>query len=146
MQKLIILGNLGADPEMRVMPDGTYVTSFSMAESRRYTGKNGEKNEETIWFRVSAFGKLAEICNEFLEKGRKVLVEGRLTPDRDTGGPRIWTNRDGVPQAGYDVRALDVSFVDSASSEGSQREARETIFVDDRKNTAAGKQDPLAGF
>ena len=76
-QKLIIIGNLGRDPEMRYTPDGKAVTTFSVAASRRY----GEK-EETAWFRVSVWGKQAESCNQYLQKGSKVLVEGRLTAEQ----------------------------------------------------------------
>ena len=82
---IIIVGNLGKDPEMRYTPSGQAVTSFSVATSRQYTGQNGQKVKETIWFRVSAWGKQAETCNQYLRKGSKVLVEGRLTPDPSTG-------------------------------------------------------------
>src|SRR3972149_11971043 len=85
---IIIVGNLGKDPEMRYTPSGQAVTSFSVATSRQYTGQNGQKVKETIWFRVSAWGKQAETCNQYLRKGSKVLVEGRLTPDPGSGGGR----------------------------------------------------------
>ena len=92
---LIIVGNLGKDPEMRYTPSGQAVTSFSVASNRKYTSSNGEQVNETIWFRISAWGKQAEICNQYLKKGSKVLVEGRLTPDKNTGGPRIWQKQGG---------------------------------------------------
>ncbi len=92
---IIIVGNLGKDPEMRYTPSGQAVTSFSVASNRKYTSSNGEQVNETIWFRISAWGKQAEICNQYLKKGSKVLVEGRLTPDKNTGGPRIWQKQDG---------------------------------------------------
>jgi len=92
---LIFVGNVGRDPEMRYTPAGQAVTSFSVACNRQYTTNNGETIKETIWFRVSAWGKQAEICNQYLKKGSKVLVEGRLTPDKETGGPRIWNGQDG---------------------------------------------------
>ena len=79
---LIIVGNLGKDPEMRYTPSGQAVTSFSVASNRKYTSSNGEQVNETIWFRISAWGKQAEICNQYLKKGSRVLVEGRLTPDK----------------------------------------------------------------
>lgn len=88
---IIIVGNVGKDPEMRYTPSGQAVTSFSVATNRQYTGNNGEQVKETIWFRVSTWGKTAEVCNQYVKKGSKVLVEGRLTPDKNTGGPRIWT-------------------------------------------------------
>ncbi len=83
---IIIAGHLGRDPEMRYLPDGRPVTTFSVASTRRWTGQDGQPHEETVWFRVSAFGKLAETCNQFLAKGRPVLIEGRLRPD-DRGNP-----------------------------------------------------------
>ena len=85
---LIVVGNLGRDPEMRYTPSGQAVTSFSVATSRQYTSSNGQLVKETVWFRVSAWGKQAETCNQYLKKGSKVLVEGRLSPDQATGGAK----------------------------------------------------------
>jgi single-strand DNA-binding protein len=110
---LIIVGNLGKDPEMRYTPSGQAVTSFSVATSRQYTANNGQLVKETTWFRVSAWGKQAETCNQYLKKGSKVLVEGRLQPDPNTGGPRIWNRQDGTPAASFEVRALNVRFLSS---------------------------------
>lgn len=104
-QKVIIVGNLGRDPEMRYTPDGTPVTSFSVATSRKWTNSDGSKGEETVWFRVSAWRKSAEIAANYLSKGRQVMVEGRLTADKATGGPRIWTGQDGIPRASYEMTA-----------------------------------------
>ena len=73
---------------MRYTPSGKAVTSFSVASNRSYTDTNGQKTDETIWFRVSVWGKAAETTNQYLRKGSKVLVEGRLIPDLSTGGPR----------------------------------------------------------
>jgi single-strand DNA-binding protein len=88
-QKIIIVGNLGGDPEIRYQPDGTAVTSFSLATNRRWKDGNGQDVDETTWFRVSIWGKRAEAANQYLQKGSKVLVEGRLKPDAATGAPRI---------------------------------------------------------
>jgi len=110
---IIIVGNLGKDPEMRYTPSGQAVTSFSVATNRKYTSSNGEQVNETIWFRVSAWGKTAEICNQYLKKGSKVLVEGRLTPDKNTGGPRIWQKQDGTSGASFEVTAGTVRFLTS---------------------------------
>ena len=79
---IIIVGNVGRDPEMRYTPAGQAVTSFSVATNRNYTNSAGAQVKETIWFRVSAWGKQAETCNQYLHKGSKVLIEGRLTPDQ----------------------------------------------------------------
>jgi single-strand DNA-binding protein len=116
---IIIVGNLGRDPEMRYTPSGQAVTNFSVATSRQYTGGNGEQVKETIWFRVSTWGKQAETCNQYLRKGSKVLVEGRLVPEASTGGPRIWTRQDGTPAASFEVSANTVRFLSSrADDEG----------------------------
>jgi len=110
---ILIVGNLGRDPEMRYTPSGQAVTSFSVATSRQYTSANGQKVKETTWFRVSAWGKQAETCNTYLRKGSKVLVEGRLTPDSSSGGPRIWNRADGTPSASFEVTAVLVRFLSS---------------------------------
>lgn len=110
-QKLTIVGNLGGDPEMRYMPDGTAVTSFSVATNRRWNDQSGQPVNETTWFRVSVWGKRAETANQYLSKGSRVLVEGRLQPDKETGGPRIWAKQDGTAAASFEVRALDFQFM-----------------------------------
>jgi len=112
-QTLIIVGNVGRDPEMRYTPGGQAVTSFSVATNRQYTNNNGETVKETIWFRVSAWGKTGEVCNQYLKKGSKVLVEGRLTADPATGGPRVWTAQDGSTRASFEVSAGTVRFLSS---------------------------------
>ena len=108
--KIIIAGNLGNDPEMRYTPDGTPVTNLSVPTNRRWNSTDGTQNEETVWFRVTAWRQLAETCNQYLSKGRQVLVEGRLRPD-ENGGPRIWTGNDGQPRASFEVTALTVKFL-----------------------------------
>lgn len=118
---IIIAGNVGKDPECRYTPSGQAVTSFSVATSRQYTAGNGEQVKETIWFRVSTWGKLAEVCNEHLKKGSKVLIEGRITPDKSTGGPRIWTKQDGSAGSSFEVNASTVRFL-GAKGETHQEE------------------------
>jgi len=119
-QKLIIVGNLGGDPEMRYTPDGTPVTNFSVATNRKWNNPDGSQGEETIWFRVTAWRKLAETCNQYLSKGRQVFVEGRLTPDKATGGPRVWTGNDGKPRASYEMTADTVKFLGGPRGEGGE--------------------------
>lgn len=114
-QKVVIVGNLGSEPELRYTPQGDAVTSFSVATNRRWTGADGQQAEETVWWRVSAWGRQAETCNQYLSKGRQVLVEGRLVPDRNTGGPRIWTAQDGTARASFELRALTVQFLGGAN-------------------------------
>lgn len=116
-QKIMILGRLGRDPEMRYTPAGKAVTSFSVATDRQYPDQSGKLVKETIWFRVTAWDKLAENCNNFLTKGKLVFVEGRLTVDPKTGGPRIWTGQDGVTHASFEISASTIKFL-SPKSEG----------------------------
>jgi single-strand DNA-binding protein len=78
LNKVLLIGNLGRDPEMRYTPNGKPVTSFSLAASRNWVSADGERHDETEWFNVVAWGNLAEICNQHLNKGQKVYVEGRL--------------------------------------------------------------------
>ena len=114
-QTTIIVGNVGRDPEMRYTPSGQAVTSFSVATNRQYTNNNGETVKVTIGFRVSAWGKTGETCNQYLKKGSKVLVEGRLTADPATGGPRIWQAQDGSSRTSFEVSAQTVRFLSSRS-------------------------------
>jgi single-strand DNA-binding protein len=122
---IIFVGNLGRDPEMRYTPGGQAVTNFSVAINDNYTSSSGEKVERTIWIRVSTWGKQAEICNQYLKKGRKVLVEGRLVPDNATGGPRIWNRQDGTPAASYEVSASTVRFLTPRGEEEGGFQANE---------------------
>lgn len=119
-QTLILIGNLGKEPEMRYTPSGQPVTTLSVATNRRYSGANGQPVKETAWFRVTVWGKQAETCNQFLHKGSKVLVEGRLTPDPETGGPRVWENN-GNHGASYEVTASTVRFL-SGREDGEEGE------------------------
>jgi len=128
-QKIILVGFLGANPEMKFLPDGTGVTSFSVATSNRYTS-NGQKVDETIWWRVEAWGKLSEVTNQYLQKGSKVLVEGVMKPDKSTGGPRIWTRSDGTPAASFEIKAQTVKFL-SPKSEGDAQGSQKSGLDDD---------------
>jgi single-strand DNA-binding protein len=95
INKVIIVGNLGRDPEMRYLPSGSPVTNFSVAVSRRWKSRDGEDKEETEWFNVNCFDRLAEIANQYLSKGRQVYIEGRLRTrswdDQQTGEKRYRT-------------------------------------------------------
>jgi single-strand DNA-binding protein len=113
--KIILVGNLGRDPEMRYLPSGAAVTNFSMATSEKWTGQDGQPQERTIWWRVSVFGKAGEACNEYLKKGSKVLVEGRMNADPKTGNPRMFTRQDGSMGTAFEVTALGVKFLSSRS-------------------------------
>jgi single-strand DNA-binding protein len=108
--KVILVGNLGRDPEMRYTPSGQAVTNLSVATNRTYTDNAGNQVKQTVWFRVSVWGKQAEASHQYLRKGRQVLVEGRLNPD-DNGNPRIWNAQDGTPRASYELTAETVRFL-----------------------------------
>jgi single-strand DNA-binding protein len=111
-QKIFIMGNLGRDPEMRYMPDGTAVTNFNVAVNYSYTDpRSGQQIDETTWFRVSAWGRQAETANQYLSKGRQVFVEGRLLSDPATGGPRTFTRQDGTVGASFEIRASAIKFI-----------------------------------
>jgi single-strand DNA-binding protein len=111
-QKLIFAGNLGDDPTMKYMPDGQAVTNFSVAVNRRWADRaTGQQQEEVTWYRVSVWGRQAEAANQYLEKGRQVLIEGRLRPDPNTGAPRLWTRNDGSVGASFEVVADRVQFL-----------------------------------
>ncbi len=104
MNKIIVIGHLGRDPEMRYTPNGDSITSFSVASSRRYRTREGEQREETEWFNVSAFGRLADICNQYLTKGQQVYVEGRLRS-------RSYTDRDGQSRYSLDVNLVEMQML-----------------------------------
>jgi single-strand DNA-binding protein len=103
--KIIIVGNVGRDPEMRFIPSGQAVTTFSVAVTDGF----GDR-KKTIWFKVAAWDKLAETCNNFLKKGSKVLVEGRINAD-ESGNPRTWEDKEGNPHATYEITAQTVRFL-----------------------------------
>ena len=113
---LILVGRLGQDTEMRYMPNGQAVTNFSVATDRTYKNANGEQVRVTTWFRVSVWGKQAESCNQYLNKGSMVLIEGTLNPDKETGRPRIWTSADGRSGTSYEVNAQTVRFLSTRST------------------------------
>ena len=111
LNKVMIIGNLGADPEMRYMADGTALTTFRVAATRTYGGAEGERKEETEWFSVTAWRKLAEQCSQFLQKGRRVYVEGRLRT-------RSWDTPEGEKRYRTEVVAETVLFLDRAGGAG----------------------------
>lgn len=109
--KIIIVGHLGKDPEMRFTPQGTAVCNFSVATSEKRKDRNGEFQESTTWFRVAVFGKQAELANQYLSKGRQVYIEGRLRQDE-------YTDREGQKRTVLEVAATDVQFLGSRGEEG----------------------------
>jgi single-strand DNA-binding protein len=103
--KITLIGHLGRDPEMRYLSGGDPVTDFSVATSERRRGADGQSQEQTTWFRVSAFGKLAETCHGYLHKGSYVYVEGALSQ-------RDWTDREGATRTSLEVRARELRLLD----------------------------------
>lgn len=114
-QRVSLIGRLGRDPEMRYTPDGTPVTSFSVATDRRWTDASGQQQERTVWFRVTAWRRLAETCNQYLAKGRLVYVEGELSE------PKPFQGRDGEWRASLDVTAREVKFLSGRGEGGAPR-------------------------
>lgn len=104
--KATIIGNLGGDPEMRYSQNGRPFTTFSVACSWNYTTSEGERREETQWFRVTAGGRLAEVCSQYLRKGSKVYIEGRLSS-------RTWEGADGQKRFGLDINAAEMQMLDT---------------------------------
>jgi single-strand DNA-binding protein len=108
--KIILVGNLGRDPELRYTAQGTPVCSFSMATNERRKDKTGEFQDVVTWFRVTLWGRQAETASQYLQKGRPVYIEGRLRVEE-------WTDRDGKPRHTLEVHATDMQFIGSARSE-----------------------------
>lgn len=127
LNKVMIIGNLGKDPEMRFTANGSAVTNFNVAVSRQYSATDGERREETEWFTVVAWNKLAEQCNQFLQKGKKVYVEGRLQT-------RSWDGQDGQKRYRTEVVASEVQFLDRGpggpGGPGGYREGAENDITD----------------
>jgi single-strand DNA-binding protein len=105
LNKMMVIGNVGTDPEMRYTPNGNPVTSFRLATGRTYTTSAGERREETEWFTIVSWNQLAEQCNQYLLKGRRVYVEGRLKSNN-------WTGQDGQARFSNEIIANRVLFLD----------------------------------
>jgi len=108
--KVTIIGNLGRDPELRYIDDGTPVCNFSVATNNKWSSKDGTKHEETTWFRITTWRGLAETVNQYLTKGRQVYIEGTLKSD-ENGNPRTFERGDGTTGASYEVTANTVRFL-----------------------------------
>ena len=138
-QLLVLVGNLGRDPEMRYTPSGAPVTSFSLASSESFKTAEGETKEETTWFRVSVWGKQAEPCHQFLKSGSQVYVEGKLTPD-ENGHPKVWKGNDGIAHASFEVRAAKVKFLTPKSKGEADPDA--VALIDG--SASEGSEEPTA--
>jgi single-strand DNA-binding protein len=111
LNKVMLIGNLGKDPDFNVTPDGTPVAKFSLAVNRNTKNSSGEKVKETEWFNIVAWRQLAEICEKYLHKGSKVYIEGRIQQ-------RKYTDREGVQRTAVDIIANDMQMLDSKESSG----------------------------
>jgi single-strand DNA-binding protein len=118
LNKVMIIGNVGTDPEMRFTPNGNPVTSFRLATSRTYASTDGERRQETEWFTIVTWNRLAETCNQFLTKGQRAYVEGRLHT-------RSWEGQDGQKRVRVEVVANRVLFLDRGGAAAPTEEAVE---------------------
>jgi|SRR6266446_2010474 single-strand DNA-binding protein len=125
LNKIMLIGNVGKDPELQVTSDGTPFTRFSLAVNRSYKSSSGEKVEETEWFNVVTWRQLAEICERYLHKGSKVYIEGRLSQ-------RKYTDREGIQRTAVDVIATDMEMLSpkSTSSSVEEGEGRDPFLPD----------------
>jgi single-strand DNA-binding protein len=112
-QQITLVGNLGADPEMRYTPSGVPVTTLRVAVNRKWTGQDGQPQEKTTWFEVTAWRKLAEVASQYLTKGRQVLVVGEIED------PNLWTDREGNARASLRVTASNLKFIGGRGDTGS---------------------------
>lgn len=117
MQKVIIIGRLGADPEVRYLKDGTAVANFTVATSERWKDKNGEKREKIEWIKLVVFGRLAEVCSEYLKKGSLAFFEGKLQT-------RSWEDRDGIKRYITEVKVSEVEML------GNRPESKKKDYVE----------------
>ena len=138
VNKVILIGNLGSDPELRTTPSGASVATFTLATNESWTDRDGTKQERTEWHRIVAWAKLAEICGQYLSKGRQVYIEGRLTT-------RTWTDKNNIERKTTEIIARDMQMLGSrgdgaprpsgGGGGGGQAEtpefAAETVKIDD---------------
>jgi single-strand DNA-binding protein len=143
-QKLTIVGNLGKKPEIRYLDSGTAVANFNVATGERYTNKNGDKVETTEWFRCEAWSKTAEVVEKYLDKGSKVLVEGRIKTEK-------YTDKDNVERTATKVRVDRLLMLDSkpqSKSSGLQQEWQKQVTEAEKtkEQKPPNDQAPLPGF
>ena len=124
LNKVILMGRLGQDPELKHTPSGSAVCNFSMATSESWTDKAGQKQEKTEWHRIVVWGKLAELCNQYLSKGRQAFVEGKLQT-------RSWEDKDGAKKYTTEILASSVQFI------GGQANASQSNSVENQISTQA---------
>jgi single-strand DNA-binding protein len=137
LNKIMLIGNLGKDPEFNVIPDGTPVAKFSLAVNRNVKGRDGERVKETDWFNIVAWRQLAEICEKYLHKGSKVYIEGRLSI-------RKYTDKEGIQRTAVEVVASDMQMLDSKeASGGSSSYAASGVGTSDSSGAQSDDYDPF---
>jgi single-strand DNA-binding protein len=122
VNKVILLGRLGQDPELKYTPGGSPVCNFSLATTESWTDKSGQKQEKTEWHRVVVWGKLAELCNQYLAKGRQAFLEGRLQT-------RSWDDKDGNKRYTTEILASTVQFIGGPSANTNQNAGVDTSYA-----------------
>lgn len=136
LNKVMIIGNLGSDPETKAMPSGTQVANISVATSESWTDKqSGEKQERTEWHRIAFFGRLAEIAAQYLRKGSKVYVEGSIRT-------RKWTDKDGKDRYSTEIIAQELQMLDGKPAE-TRSEPRQEARREETKNDEFGDEIPF---
>jgi single-strand DNA-binding protein len=130
-QRIVIVGNLGRDPEMRYTATGTAVTNFTVATNRRWTDPDGSAHDETTWFRVSVFGRQAEACANYLKKGRMVLCDGEMRTSQ-------YEDQQGVTRTSWELRASNVKFL---GGPGGERAAAPEFEAPEGGGQALGEDD-----
>ncbi|MEW6430909.1 MAG: single-stranded DNA-binding protein [Myxococcota bacterium] len=134
VNKVILIGNLGADPEVRFTPGGQAVANFRVATNESWTDKNGQKQERTEWHRIVVWGKLAELCGEYLKKGRQAYIEGRLQT-------REWTDKEGKKNYTTEIVANTVQFLGGNPG----RSGAEGGFSNSAGSSGGGRRDDFGG-
>ena len=132
VNKVILIGNLGKDPEIRYMQNGDDVANITLATAEKWKDKNGEKQEKTEWHRVTFYRKLAEIVGEYLKKGHSVYIEGRLET-------RKWTDKNGIERYTTDIIATDMKMLSSRSGSGSSEDRSDHKESPENPNTSYPK-------
>ena len=134
LNKVMLIGHLTRDPELRYLPSGQPVTTFSVAVNRTFTAQTGEKKEEVSFIRIVVWARLAEVCNEYLKKGSPVFVEGRLQS-------RTWEAQDGTKRSSIEVVASNVQFLSRGGGGGPREPEAETIQLPEEP---LGEETPSA--
>lgn len=134
VNKAILIGNLGKDPELRYTPGGKAVASFSLATSERWTNQEGQKQENTTWHNIVAWGKQAEVMKEYLSKGKQVYIEGRIQN-------RSYDDKEGNKKYISEIVVQNFSFIGSRDSGGSSRPLPEEAAVHQSAPAAEGEDD-----